>query len=367
MQAENGNRVKTLIFRVSEENFDFVLDRAAMIIKSGGTVAFPTETVYGLGADGLNPEAVMKIFEAKKRPPGNPLSLLVHSREDVEKVARNVPENAFRLMEAFWPGPLTLILEKNDIVPDITSGKLKSIGVRMPDHRIPLELIKRAGTPLAAPSANLSGKPSPSLAAHVISDLTGRIDAILDGGEAAIGLESTVIDMTVELPVVLRPGAVSIDELECIIGKVRSGYKSGEAGDESDLLEKKAGQKYGHYTPDTKVVLVEGEGKSVSEKLIKLLESYRSEGQKVGLLLSEETSEEAAVFLALKNLGPDEYFLLGSREEPEVAARKLFEGLRKLDKKGLDIIVADGSFSRSGLGEALINRLREASSIKFAV
>lgn len=367
MQAENGNRVKTLIFRVSEENFDFVLDRAAMIIKSGGIVAFPTETVYGLGADGLNPEAVMKIFEAKKRPPGNPLSLLVHSREDVEKVARNVSENAFRLMEAFWPGPLTLILEKNDIVPDITSGNLKSIGVRMPDHRTPLELIRRAGTPLAAPSANLSGKPSPSLAAHVISDLTGRIDAILDGGEAAIGLESTVIDMTAEPPVVLRPGAVSIGELESIIGKVRSGYKSGEAGDESDLLEKKAGQKYGHYTPDTTVVLVEGDGKSVSEKLVKLLKSYRSEGQKVGLLLSEETSEEAAVFLALKNLVPDECFLLGSREEPEVAARKLFEGLRKLDNKGLDIIMADGSFSRSGLGEALINRLREASSIKFAV
>lgn len=367
MQVENDNRVKTMVFRVSEENFDSVLDRAAAIIKIGGTVAFPTETVYGLGADGLNPEAVLKIFEAKERPPGNPLSLLVHSREDVEKVARSIPENAFRLMDAFWPGPLTIVLEKADIVPDITSGNLKSIGVRMPDHRIPLELIRRAGTPLAAPSANLSGKPSPSLAAHVISDLTGRIDAILDGGEAAIGLESTVLDMTVEPPVVLRPGAVSIDELESIIGKVKSGYKSGEAEDESNLSEKKAGQKYGHYTPDTKVVLVEGEGKSVSQKLVKLLETYRSEGQKVGLLLSEETSEETAVSLALKNLGQDEYFLLGFRKEPEVAARKLFEGLRKLDKKGMDVIVADGSFSRSGLGEALINRLREASSIRFAV
>ena len=367
MQAENGNKVKTLVFRISEENFDAVLDRAAVIIKNGGTVAFPTETVYGLGADGLNPEAVMKIFEAKKRPPGNPLSLLVHSREDVERVSRNIPKSAFRLMDAFWPGPLTIILEKNKIVPNITSGKLKSIGVRMPDHRIPLELIQRAGTPLAAPSANLSGKPSPSLAAHVISDLTGRIDVILDGGEASIGLESTVIDMTVEPPVVLRPGAISIDELESIIGKVRSGYKSGEAGDESNLPEKKAGQKYGHYTPDTEVVLVEGEGKSVSEKLIKLLDSYRNESQKVGLLLSEETSEEIAVFLASENLGSAECFLLGSRKEPEVAAKKLFEGLRKLDKKGLDVIVADGSFSRSGLGEALINRLREASSIKIIV
>lgn len=367
MQAENGNKVKTLIFQVSEENFESSLDMAAAIIKRGGTVAFPTETVYGLGADGLNPEAVLKIFEAKKRPPGNPLSLLVHSREDIERVSRNVPESAFRLMDAFWPGPLTIILEKSDIVPDITSGKLKSIGVRMPDHRIPLELIKRAGTPLAAPSANLSGKPSPSLAAHVASDLTGRIDAILDGGEAAIGLESTVIDMTVEPPIVLRPGAVSLEELESVLGKVRSGYKSGEAGDKSDLSGKKAGQKYRHYTPDTKVVLVEGEGKSVSEKLIELLESYRNERQKVGLLLSEETSRETATFLALNNLGPDECFLLGPREEPEVAGRLLFEGLRKLDKKGFDVIVADGSFSRSGLGEALINRLREASSTKIVV
>ncbi len=185
MHVENENTIKTRFLRVSEENFDSILDETAAIIRSGGTVAFPTETVYGLGADGLNPTAVRKIFEAKRRPPGNPLSLLVHSREDLEKVARNIPEKAFRLMDAFWPGPLTIVLEKNDTVPGITSGNLQSIGVRMPDHIIPLELIKRAGTPLAAPSANLSGKPSPSLAAHVVADLTGRIDAIIDGGEGS--------------------------------------------------------------------------------------------------------------------------------------------------------------------------------------
>jgi len=363
VQARNGTRIETRVFRVSEENFDAVLEEAAAIIRKGGTVAFPTETVYGLGADGLNPSAVRKIFEAKERPPGNPLSLLVHSREDLEKVAKNIPDKALKLMDAFWPGPLTIVLEKKDTVPEITSGNLQSIGLRMPDHRIPLELIKRAGTPLAAPSANLSGKPSPSLAAHVVADLSGRIDAIIDGGEAAIGLESTVIDMTVESPVVLRPGAVGIEELESVIGKVRSGYKDDNAGTDRAPLEKKAGQKYGHYTPDTKVVLVEGESKSVSEKIVELLEKYRSKGQKVGFLLSEET----AGLFALKGLGTEEYFLLGSREEPEVAARKLFEGLRDLDRKGLDVIVADGSFSRSGLGDALINRLREASSVRFAV
>ncbi len=361
--VENGNTIKTRFLRVSEENFDSILDETAAIIRSCGTVAFPTETVYGLGADGLNPAAVRKIFEAKRRPPGNPLSLLVHSREDLEKVARNIPEKAFKLMDAFWPGPLTIVLEKNDIVPGITSGNLQSIGVRMPDHIIPLELIKRAGTPLAAPSANLSGKPSPSLAAHVVADLTGRIDAIIDGGKAAIGLESTVIDMTVEPPVVLRPGAVGIEELEKVIGKVRSGYKNDNVGTDAAPLEKQAGQKYGHYTPYTKVVLVEGESKFVSKQIVKLLENYMSREEKVGLLLSEEIAD----LFDAKGLGADECFLLGSQEEPEVAARKLFEGLRNLDSKRLDVIIADGSFSRSGIGDALINRLREASSIRFAI
>lgn len=363
MKAENGNKRETRFFRVSEENFDDILDKAAEIIKRGGTVAFPTETVYGLGADGLDPDAVRKIFEAKERPPGNPLSLLVHSREDLGKVTKNVPEKAFRLMDAFWPGPLTIVLEKNDIVPEITSGNLPSIGLRMPDHRIPLELVKRAGTPLAAPSANLSGKPSPSLAAHVLADLAGRIDVIIDGGGTAIGLESTVINMTVEPPVVLRLGAVGIDELENVIGKVRPTYMGAEAKDGEAISEKQAGQKYSHYTPDTQVVLVEGERKKVSEKIGTLLENYLLEGKKVGLLISNET----AGFFASEGLSAQGCFLLGPYEEPEEAARKLFEGLRTLDAKNLDVILADGSFNPSGLGAALLNRLREAASIKHAV
>ncbi|MCQ1536479.1 threonylcarbamoyl-AMP synthase [Methanosarcina sp. KYL-1] len=363
MQAENGKEIKTRVFRVSEENFDAVLEEAAEIIRRGGTVAFPTETVYGIGADGLDPEAVRKIFEAKARPPGNPLSLLVHSREDLGKIARNIPEKAFKLMEAFWPGPLTIVLEKSDVVPAITSGSLPSIGVRMPDHRVPLELIRRAGAPLAAPSANLSGRPSPSSADHVLADLEGRVDAVIDGGGVAIGLESTVVDMTVEPPLVLRPGAIGIEELEIVIGPVRAGYQGAEAGARENTLEKRAGQKYAHYTPCTSVVLVEGEGDSVAEKLGELLESYMSDGQKVGLLLSEES----AAFLVSEGLSGEERFLLGSREDPIEAARKLFEGLRALDLKGLDVILADGSFSAGGLGTALLNRLREASSLRFAV
>lgn len=364
MQTENENKKETRLFRVSKENFDAILDEAAAIIKRGGTVAFPTETVYGLGADGLNPDAVLKIFEAKERPPGNPLSLLVHSRDDLEKVTKNIPEKAIRLMDAFWPGPLTIVLDKSDTVPQITSGNLLSIGLRMPDHRIPLELIKRAGTPLAAPSANLSGKPSPSLAIHVLADLAGRIDAVIDGGGTAIGLESTVIDMTVDPPAVLRLGAVGIDDLEKVIGKVRPTYAGTESGAGEPVPEKQAGQKYSHYTPDTKVVLVEGEREEkVPEKIGILLEDYLIKGQKVGLLISDET----AGFFTAEGLSAHECFLLGSRKEPEEAAKRLFEGLRSLDARGLDVILADGSFSLSGLGSALLNRLREAASVRYVV
>ena len=363
MQTENWNKIKTRIFRVSEKNTYTVLEEAAAILKSGGTVAFPTETVYGLGADGLNPHAVRNIFDAKKRPSGNPLSLLVYSMEDLEKIAKNIPEKAFRLMDAFWPGPLTIILEKKDIVPGITSGDLPSIGVRMPNHIIPLELVKRVGAPLAAPSANLSGKPSSTLAAHVIEDLAGRINAIIDGGEATIGLESTIIDMTANVPIVLRPGALGIKELEKIIGKTICGYKNDNVGIVEASLKKQASQRYAHYIPNTKVILVEGENKSVSKKIIELFENCRNNGEKIGFLLFKETAE----IIVLEDLNMEESLLLGSREEPEVAARKLFEGLRDLDRKGLDIIIVDGSFSHGGLGDALINRLREASSSRFTV
>ncbi len=366
MQAENGSGIKTRVFRVSDENFDAVLEEAAELIRKGGTVAFPTETVYGLGADGLLPEAVRKIFEAKQRPPGNPLSLLIHSREDLQQIVRDVPENAFKLMDAFWPGPLTLVLEKSDSVPAITSGNLPSVGVRMPDHRIPLELVKRAGRPLAAPSANLSGRPSPSSAAHVLADLEGRIDAVLDGGAVTIGVESTVVDLTAEPPVVLRPGAIGLEALEEIIGEVRLGYENANEATGEISSEKRAGQKYGHYTPDTAVVLVEGEGDQVSEKIGELAGIFQKDGLKVGFLLSEES----ASFLNSKGLrseDSEEWFLLGGREEPDMAARRLFEGLRILDLKGFDVILADGSFSNTGLGLALLNRLKEAASTKFEV
>lgn len=367
MTSKNGK--KTRFFRINEENFEAVLADASEVIRKGGTVAFPTETVYGLGADGLVPEAVIKIFEAKNRPLGNPLSLLVHSKEDVKKVARNVSEKALRLMDVFWPGPLTLVLEKTDIVPPITSGNLLTVGVRMPDNPVPLELIRRAGVPLAAPSANLSGRPSPSTAAHVKADLEGRVDLIIDGGPVEIGLESTVVDMTSTIPTVLRPGAIGLEELQAVIGKVRTGFRDSEE-DEANF-QKNAGQKYGHYTPKTPVVLIEGKIGAVSQKIGELVRTFLEDGKTAGLLLSEESSESLSTNLSgglsESEVPKDLRFVLGPAEKPAEAAKRLFEGIRALDEKKPGLIIADGSFRLEGSGRALMNRLREAASKKFEV
>lgn len=363
MTSKNGK--KTRFFRVNNENFEAVLIEASEVIRKGGTVAFPTETVYGLGADGLDPEAVKNIFEAKNRHPGNPLSLLVHSREDVERVSRNIPEKALQLMDAFWPGPLTLVLEKADIVPPITSGNLSTIGVRMPDNPVPLELIRRAGVPLAAPSANLSGRPSPSNAAHVRADLEGRVDIIIDGGPVEIGLESTVVDMTAPIPTVLRPGAIGFEELESVVGELRTGFQDSEEVEAG--FEKQAGQKYGHYTPETPVILVEGAEGAVSRKIGELVRTFLEDGKTAGLLLSEESSASLSAGLSESEVPADLRFVLGPAKKPVEAAKRLFEGLRALDEKKPGVIIADGSFRLEGPGRALLNRLREAASTRFEV
>lgn len=366
-QLATKKEKKTLFVRVDEENFEKVLQKASEIIKKGGTVAFPTETVYGLGANGLAPEAVKKIFEAKKRPSGNPLSLLVHSKEEVARVTQNIPEKALKLMEVFWPGPLTLVLEKAELVPALTSGNLGTIGVRMPDNPVPLELIKRAGVPLAAPSANLSGRPSPSTAAHVRTDLEGRIDMIIDGGSVEIGLESTVLDLTDKVPTLLRPGAIGLDELEALIGKIKIGYQ--DSGRAEKGFEKKGGQKYGHYTPKTPLLLVEGKNEAVFLKIAELVRLFQKNGQPAGLLLSEEgaTSLFSEGIVLSSRLSetevPEELrFVLGPATKPAEAAKKLFEGLRSLEEKKPAVIIADGAFSLKGPGRALLNRLREAAT-----
>ncbi|MDG6243465.1 MAG: L-threonylcarbamoyladenylate synthase [Methanolobus sp.] len=346
----------TRIFRTGGIIGNEQIIEAARILREGGTVAFPTETVYGLGADALNEKAVSRIFEAKGRPADNPLIVHVDSKERCMDLVRNVPEKALLLMDEFWPGPLTLIMERKPIVPDVTTGGLDTVAVRMPGNEIALELIRQSGKPIAAPSANLSGRPSPTTAGHVLSDLSGRIDAVVDGGEVSIGLESTVVDMTGDIPAILRPGKITKEELELCIGDVRIAYDD-KVHPESETV-RSPGMKYTHYSPDSIVILVEGQHESVISRIKEMIVDFNHRGANIGLLLTEES----------KKVFPCEIsHSLGEKEKPEQAAKNLFFGLRYLDEKKADIIIVDGSFDPDGIGQAVFNRLRKAADMIIKV
>lgn len=319
---------------------------AARFIREGKLVAFPTETVYGLGADALNENAVKRIFEAKGRPPDNPLIIHIAEFNQVYELAREVPEKAKMLAEKFWPGPLTIVLPKGDKVPYATTGGLDTVAVRMPAHEIALALIKTSKRPIAAPSANISGKPSPTIAEHVADDFYGRIECIIDGGETKIGVESTVIDLTTEPPMLLRPGGLPLEEIERVIGKIK--IHPAVKG-KPVKLAKAPGMKYKHYAPEAQVVVIEGERKKVKEKIKELVKEYRAQGLKVGVMATGGFYEA------------DAYFNIGESEEE--IARNLFKALRELDKSGVDIILAEGIEER-GLGLAVMNRLRKAAGYR---
>ena len=318
------------------------IKKAAEIIKSGGTVAFPTETVYGLGADALNPSAVEKIFKAKNRPADNPLIVHISSNDMLNIVAKDIPETARKLMDSFWPGPLTIILNRTDVVPDITTGGLETVAVRMPSHDVALALIREAGVPIAAPSANTSGRPSPTKAAHVIQDMDGRIDAIIKGDDSRIGMESTVMDLTVTPPTLLRPGGLSLEEIIECIGEVVVARGSG----------KSPGTRYTHYSPKAKLVLVEGESKSVLAKINKLVNDNRKQKLKVGVIVTRESSE---------HIDCDAKFIIGSVNNLKEVAERLFSGLRFLDEAEVDIGIVEGVFPEIMEGRAIMNRLRKAA------
>ena len=344
---------KTRIFKI-ETGYDDIIKKAGAIIREGGTVAFPTETVYGLGADALNPDAVRRIFEAKARPPDNPLIVHISSKEQLHDLVEDIPERAFDLMDVFWPGPITMIFKRKEIVPEVTTGGLDTVAVRMPDNPIALLLIEEAGTPIAAPSANRSGMPSPTTAQHVIADLDGRIDAVIDGGYAKIGVESTVVDMTSEIPVILRPGGIGIEEIRDVIGEVTIGYpdKSLERGE----VARSPGMKYTHYSPETRMVLVAGSISTVVDRIREFVSDYHGRGMRVGLLVTEETAEHIIA---------DEIFILGRRDDIALVASNLFAGLRYLDGRCVDVIIADGSMRDDGIGAAVQNRLRKAADEEF--
>ncbi|ACJ16574.1 Hypothetical translation factor [Thermococcus onnurineus NA1] len=318
---------------------------AAKFILEGKLVAFPTETVYGLGADALNEEAARRIFEAKGRPADNPLIVHIADFDDLKKLAREIPDEARLLAEKFWPGPLTVVLPKKEEVPTVTTGGLDTVAVRMPAHPIALALI-RASTPIAAPSANISGKPSPTLAEHVIDDFYGKIECIIDGGETKIGVESTVVDLSGEKPTLLRPGGLPLEEIEKVIGEVE--IHPAVRGKLVDVA-RSPGMKYKHYSPNAQVIVVEGPRENVRKKIEELVKEYRKKGLRVGVMATEQYDA-------------DEFFHLGTSEEE--VARNLFKALRELDKRRVDIIIAEGIEER-GLGFAVMNRLRKAAGYRI--
>lgn len=343
---------KTLVLKVDSEEPDVEkIHVAADFIKRGGLVAFPTETVYGLGANALNAEAVLALFEAKKRPLDNPPIVHVCDVKDVCRLAETVPSQAEALMERFWPGPLTLIFKRSDVVPDVTVAGLDTIAVRMPRHNVALALIRESDCPIAAPSANLAGRPSPTSAEHVLDDLGGRIEAVLDAGPTVVGVESTVLDLTVDPPQVLRPGGTTFEVLREVLGKVE--LNPAVTAEKALRMEKvrSPGLRHKHYAPDAEVVVVEGEVDAAVAKVDELVKLYREDGRRVGVLATDET---------VSRYSADVVKSLGSRGDLAVVARNLFRLLREFDLEGVDVIVAEG-VPAEGLGLAVMNRLRKAS------
>ena len=325
------------------------LTEAGNIIKDGGLVAFPTETVYGLGGDGLNPESSKKIYEAKGRPSDNPLIIHIAELKDLFTITSGVSDKALLLAEKFWPGPLTMILKKAQVVPYETTGGLDTVAVRMPDNKIALEFIKKAGGFVAAPSANLSGRPSPTKASHVENDMNGRIEMIIDGGISTIGIESTIVDMTEEVPIILRPGFISINSLSRVVGDVVYDATILESG--SDEPPRAPGMKYRHYAPKGDLSIVKGEKDKVIEYIRVQAEQALSEGERVGIIATEETYLNYSATVVQN---------IGSRDDEATIARRLYAVLREFDEDGITRIYSE-EFDTPNMGQAIMNRLIKAA------
>lgn len=343
--------MNTIIRKVDSSSINMKYIReAGDIIRNGGLVAFPTETVYGLGADALKEKAAIKIYQAKGRPSDNPLIIHIARYEDLSKIVREIPEKAKILAHRFWPGPLTIIFQKSDIVPLGTTGGLDTVAVRMPIHPAALSLIREAGGYVAAPSANTSGRPSPTLAAHVIEDLNGKIDMILDGGPVEIGLESTIIDMSTQVPAILRPGYITKYMLEEVIGEIEID-KTLITGVSNTLKPKAPGMMYKHYAPKAELTIIEGIEKNVVCKINKLIAEKSKEGKKVGIIATDETAYKYQGGV-IKSIG--------SRNDEAFIARHLYRILREFDESDVAFIYTE-TFKTPQMGHAIMNRLLKAA------
>ncbi|WP_315116612.1 L-threonylcarbamoyladenylate synthase [uncultured Clostridium sp.] len=343
--------METKVVFLDEHNIDeALLMECGKVIREGGLVAFPTETVYGLGANALDGNAVKKIFIAKGRPQDNPLIVHVADTESIKPLVKKVPRIAEKLMESFWPGPLTIILEKTDLIPKETSAGLDSIGIRMPSNEIARKLIKMAEVPIAAPSANISGRPSPTDIERCIEDLLGKIEYIIGGERCNVGVESTVVDCTEYPPCVLRPGGITLEMLRevdkniyidpAILNKT-----------EGDFKPKAPGMKYRHYAPKAPLIIVQGDTSKVINRINEIGEEYKRKGEKVGVIATEETKN------LYKNMS---VVSLGSRVDLDTIAQNLFETLRVFDDEKVDVIFSE-SFEEKGIGIAIMNRLKKSA------
>lgn len=343
--------MKTIVYDIDLENINTsYIKEAGRFVAEGELVAFPTETVYGLGGDALHPEAAHKIYEAKGRPSDNPLIVHIADISDLKRVAREVPKEAEILAEKFWPGPLTMVLWKRDEVPYATTGGLDTVAIRMPNHPVALELIRKSGKLIAAPSANTSGRPSPTEAAHVYEDLNGRIAMILDGGPVGIGIESTIIDLTESVPMVLRPGYITREMLSEALGKEVI-IDPGIIAADDTTKPKAPGMKYKHYAPKADMIIIDGERSSVVAKINDFTKEARAEGKKVAVIATEETKEEYQA---------DVILCIGKREDENSIAKHMYKILRDCDMLEVDIIYSE-SFRTPRIGQAIMNRLLKAA------
>lgn len=342
-------KTEIAVMNGTEQDIKFI-ERAGNILKQGGLVAFPTETVYGLGGDALNKESSRKIYDAKGRPSDNPLIVHIADMEMLEEIVEEIPKTAEKLAARYWPGPLTMILHKSEKVPYETTGGLETVAVRMPAHPTALSLIRAAGGYVAAPSANTSGKPSPTEARFVKEDMDGRIDMILDGGMVGIGLESTIIDLTEKVPMILRPGYITKEMLEDTLNMPVVLDKT-ILREDTRQAPRAPGMKYRHYAPQGALTIIAGEEKKVVAFINERTKEQHINGEKVGVIGTEET---AALYNA------DSVKSAGNRKDEKTVARELYRILREFDEEKVTVIYSE-AFDDTGLGQAIMNRLLKAA------
>lgn len=341
---------ETSVIKIDKDN----IDKAAFeipkdVLKSGGLVAFPTETVYGLGANALDTDAVKNIFKAKGRPSDNPLIVHIWNVSQIDELVLEISESAKLLIDKFWPGPLTLLFKKSEKVPLVTSGGLETVAIRMPDNEIALRLLESVNIPISAPSANTSGRPSPTNSQHVLEDLNGKVDIIIDGGVTGVGLESTVLDLTCETPMILRPGGVTYEDLIKVLGKVE--YDPAIETMKENVRPKSPGQKYRHYSPLADMEIFSGNIDLMIKEINKKAEEYTEKGLNVGIIATDETIDKYSS-LNIKSVG--------SRKKLETIATNLFHVLREFDKLDVDVILSEG-VEETQIGKAIMNRMKKAA------